>query len=131
MGQLKELIEERTRTYSDYNNKILELIENNVIPAVLDMLDLNDNELDKLEWSYVQLIKDQLVLNGNIKYKEGDVITDGDMTVTLDAAMALLLDKLVRVSVPIELAETGSKDDIIEHLSESQRRLREGSRYIG
>ena len=125
MGQLKELIEERTRIYSEYNNKILELIESNVVPAVLDMLDLTDNELEKLEWNQVKLVKEQLVLNGTIKYKEGDVITDGDMTVTLDASMALLLDKIIRVSVPLKLAESGSKDDIVEHLLESQRRLEE------
>lgn len=125
MGQIKDLIEERTRMYAEYNDKILKSIENNVIPAVLDMLELTDNELEKLEWSHVQLNKSQLVLNGFIGYKEGDVISDGDLTVTLDAAMAALLDKIIRVSVPIELAETGSKDDILEHLKESQRQLRE------
>jgi hypothetical protein len=115
MGKLKDLIEERTRTYAEYNNKILELIEDNVIPAVLDMLDLSDNEMEKLEWKQVEINKSQLVVNGVIRYKEGDVISDGDMTVTLDAAMALLLDKIIRVSVPLNLAENGSKTDILEH----------------
>lgn len=124
MGKLRDLIEERTRTFAEYNSKILEAIQDNVLPAVLDMLELSDNEQDKLEWSHIQLLKDQLVINGVIKYKEGDVISDGDMTVTLDASMALLLDKLVRVSVPIDLAETGSATDIVEHLKDSQRQLR-------
>ena len=125
MGKLRELLEERTRSYAEYNNEILTLIEDNVVPAVLEMLDLTDNELDKLEWKHVSVSGDQLVLNGSIGYKEGDVISDGDTTVTLDSAMALLLDKIIRVSVPLGLAETGSKDDILEHLIESQRQLRE------
>jgi hypothetical protein len=89
------------------------------------MLDLSDNEMEKLEWKQVEINKSQLVVNGVIRYKEGDVISDGDMTVTLDAAMALLLDKIIRVSVPLNLAENGSKTDILEHLQESQRQLRE------
>ena len=125
MGKLKDLFEERTRMFVGYSDRILKQAENNVIPAVLEMLDLNDNELEKLEWTNVQMNDDHLVLNGVIAYKEGDVITDGDMTVTLDAAMALLLDKIIRVGIPMELAENGSKVDVLDHLMESQRQLKD------
>lgn len=125
MGKIKDLFTERESVYAEYSNDILKAIAKNVIPAVLEILDLSDNELEKLEWKTVQLQEDHVILNGIIGYKEGDVITDGKMTVTLDTAMALLLDKMIRVGIPLHLAETGSRSDIITHLREAQQQLRE------
>jgi hypothetical protein len=126
MSKLKDLFYERSSTYASYCDIILREIENNVIPAVLEMLELTQSELDRLEWNNVQLLEEEyLILSGVIGYKEGDVISDDDITVTLDAAMALMLDKIIRVAIPIELAETGSKNDVYAHLYESQQQLRE------
>ena len=125
MGKIRDLLYERRSSYARHSERILKTLENNVLPAILEMLDLTSNEIDKLEWNNVKLEEDHIVLSGIIRYKEGDVISDGDTTVTLDIAMALLLDKMIRVGVPLELAETGSKKEIYDHLFESQRQLRE------
>ena len=125
MGKLQDLFDKRIKQYSDCSDRIMKLLEKSVLPAVIDMMDLSENEIEKLEWRNVQINEDHVVLNGIIAYKEGDVITDGESTVTLDASMALLLDKMIRVGIPMDLAESGSKDEIYDHLSESQRQLRE------
>lgn len=125
MSKIKDLLKKRSAAYVVHNKRILKALENNVIPAILEMLELSSNEFDKLEWTNVHLQDDHIVLSGIIRYNEGDVISDGDTTVTLDTTMALILDKMIRVGVPLKLAETGTKSEVYDHLFESQKQLRE------
>jgi len=125
MSRLRELLEERSLVYAKYNDEILELLAGSVIPAVLEMMDLSEQEHSKLTWNHVQIIDDHLVIAGIIKYAEGDIISDGETTVTLDNPLAMMMDKLVRVALPIELADNGSKYEIVQHLKESEKHLRD------
>jgi len=125
MSDLSDLLDERSRLFSEHSEKILELLSNNVIPAILDRMSLSDQELDRLEWTNVQIMEDFLVLTGTIRYREGDIISDNDTVVTLNSALALMLDKVLRASVPFELACNGSKNDVVEHLKASEQELRD------
>ena len=125
MSNLSNLIDKRQKSYSKFNDKILKLLADNVIPAILEMMDLSDQEIDKLEWRTVQVVEDYLILTGSIKYDEGDIISDDDTVVTLDAALALVLDKVIRAAVPFSLACTGSKNEVILHLKAAEKKLRE------
>lgn len=125
MSELSDLFDDRSKSYSESSEKILELLSDNVIPAILERMSLSDQELDKLEWTNVQVTEDFIVLTGTIRYQEGDIISDDDTVVTLDGALALMLDKVLRASVPFELACNGSKNDVLEHLKASEQELRD------
>lgn len=126
MSRLRNLLEERSVVFEKYNEQILGELSNNVIPAVLEMLNLSDQELTKLTWNGVRAVDDDyIMIIGTIKYKSGDIITDGDTTITLDASLVTLLNKLIQVILPLNIVETGSKTDIIEHLKESERLMKE------
>lgn len=125
MSDLSVLFDRRSKSYSNYNKKIFKILLNNVIPAILDRMSLSDQELDKLEWTNVQVVEDFLVITGTIRYEEGDIISDDDTVVTLDGALALMLDKVLRASIPFELACNGSKHDVIEHLKAAEQKLRD------
>lgn len=126
-SKLEDLLQERLDAYARYSDEIMQLISSNVIPAILEMLDLTDQELDKLVWHNVTTQEKSLMLAGTIRYQPGDVITDPDTgdTVTLDEKLAALLDKMVRVAVPLKLAATGSASDILEHFEVSAEKLKE------
>ena len=105
MSRLRDLLEERFTVFTKYSDEILAEISGNVIPAVLEMMDLTDQEHSKLTWTNVQLREEHILLTGEIKYSEGDVIADDDVTVQLDGSLAMMLDKLIRVAIPASLAE--------------------------
>jgi len=125
VSDLSDLFDDRSRIYSEHSEKILELLSDNVIPAILEMMSLSDQELEKLEWTNVQVMENYLVLTGTIRYEEGDIISDEDTTVTLDTSLALMLDKVLRAAVPFELACNGSRDDVLTHLKAAETKLRD------
>lgn len=125
MSRLSDLLEERFIVYTKYSEQILAEISKNVIPAILEMMDLSEQELDKLTWVSVQLREEHILLAGEIKYTSGDVISDSDVTVQLDGPLAMMLDKLIHVAIPVKLAEDGSYEDILNHLKEAEKRIRE------
>jgi hypothetical protein len=124
MSKIRNLIQERSDIYSKYGNEILELISGNVIAAILEMLKLSDQELTKLQWTNVHVQNEHIIVAGVVKYKEGDIVADGKTKVTLDAALAAMLDKIISVAVPLELAEKGTKDDVVAHFKATAERLK-------
>ncbi len=130
MSRLRDLLEERFVVFTKYSDEILTEISRNVIPAVLQMMNLSDEELEKLTWTNIQLREEHVLLTGEIKYTEGDIISDEDMTVRLDGSLAMMLDKMIRVAVPAKLAETGSYEDVLNHLREVEKRLRDDYKAV-
>lgn len=116
MSRLKDLFTERKSIYSQYSNEILAEIADNVLPAVLEIMELSDEDLKLLEWREIHqavLEDDNYLVVGGIIYYE-----------TLSDEEGLDLGKLVSVAIPLELAETGTKEEIVDHIKESQERLR-------
>jgi len=125
MGKLQDLFEERTIAYAKYSDEILQVLSKNVIPAVLTMLDLSDSELERLTWHSVRIVEDHVLLVGAIVYGEGDVVADEKSAVPLTGELAMLLSKMVRVAIPMHLADGASQEVIVEHLKESEKQLKE------
>ncbi len=130
MSKLKELFDEREIAYAKYSDEILQVLSKNVIPAVMEMLQLSNQEEEKLNWHNIRIVEDHVLLIGAIAYSEGDIITDDETTVALTGELAMLMSKLIRVAVPYDLADTASKEDIVEHLKESERQLKEEYKSI-
>lgn len=123
-SKLQDLIAERDSAYARYSDEIMEEISKTVLPAVLEVLGFSDQELEKLVWNNIHVFDEHLVLTGMVMYKEGDIVGDGKVQVTLDPAMVQMLNKVVRVAIPLQIAITGTKTEIADHLREAQKRLR-------
>lgn len=125
MGRLQDLIDARFASYSEHSDKILRTLQANVLPAILDILELSDNEESKLIWRDVRIINNHILVTGQIEYAIGDIIKDNDTTVTLTEQTASLMSKFIKVAIPLPLAETATTEEIKQHLTETQRQLRE------
>ena len=125
MGKLQDLFTEREIAYSKYGDLILQQLETNVIPAILEILQLTEQELPRLMWRGARIVEDHVLLFADITYKAGDVLKDKISTVTLTDEMALMLSKTIKVAIPLNLAETATTEQITGYLKESEKKLRE------
>ena len=130
MSRLRDLLEERFTVFTKYSDEILAELSGNVIPAILEMMDLSDQELDKLTWTSILIREEHVLLTGEIKYSEGDIISDDDVMVQLDGSLATMLDKLIRVAIPAHLAENGTREEVLNHLKEAEKQLREDYKAV-
>lgn len=125
MGRLQDLIDARFASYSEHSDKILRTLESNVIPAILDILELTDQEESKLIWRDVRIVEDHVLVIGAIEYSAGDVVKDDVTSVTLTADLALRMSKLIKIAIPLPLAESSTTAEIKQHLVDSQKQLRD------
>ncbi|KKK59509.1 hypothetical protein LCGC14_3033680 [marine sediment metagenome] len=124
MGKLQDLFTERDIAYSKYGELILQHLETNVIPAILEILQLTEQELPRLQWVGARIVENHVLVFGNITYQMGDVIKDNVSSVTLTDEMALMLSKALKIAVPLDLAEDASTKQITSYLTESEKKLR-------
>ncbi len=124
MGKLQDLFTEREIAYSKYGDLILQHLETNVIPAILEILQLPEQEMSRLMWRGARIVENHVLLFGDITYHVGDVLKDEKTTVTLTDEMALMLNKAIKIAMPLDLAETGTTKEIIDYLKEAEKKLR-------
>ncbi len=124
MGKLQDLFTEREIAYSKYGDLILQQLELNVIPAMLEILQLTEQELSRLMWRGARIIEKHVLLFADITYQPGDVLKDEMTSVTLTTEMALMLSKGIKVALPLDLAETATTEQIVNYLKESEKKLR-------
>lgn len=124
MGKLQDLFTEREIAYSKYGDLILQHLETNVIPAILEILQPTEQELSRLIWRGARIIEDHVLLFADITYRAGDVLKDKETSVTLTMEMALMLSKALKVAIPLDLAETATTEQISDFLKESEKKLR-------
>jgi len=125
MGKLQDLFSERQRTFTQISDEILSRLESNVIPAILEMLELSERELTRLEWNSVSIVDDHVLLTGVIIYAPGDVVSDENMEVQLTEELVGLMNKLIKVAIPLEIAENASKEDVVKHMVKAEQELRD------
>ena len=125
MNKLQDLFDARFASYSEHSDKILQSLESNVIPAILEVLNLSNLEESNLIWRDVRVIENHIMIIGAIEYSPGDIIKDNETTVKISKEQAKLMSKLVKIAVPLILAETASQAQIKKHLIDSQKQLRE------
>lgn len=132
MGKLQDLFNERQKTFSQISEKILSRLKTNVIPAISELLELSERELNRLEWNGVTIADDHVLLTGVIIYAPGDVVSDENTKVQLTEEMVGLMNKLIKVAIPLEIAENASKEDVVKHMVKAENELRdEYSRAYG
>lgn len=124
MGRIKELFDNRTKTYNELSNQIIEALSPHVLSAAVEVLELTSDETNRLEWYHLQLVQGYVVLVGSVVYREGEIVTKDGESIVLTEELAYLMGKYIRLSVPLELAEKGTKEEIIESLRSTSEELR-------
>lgn len=125
MNKLQDLFDARFASYQEHSDNILRKLESNVIPAILEVLELSSMEESKLKWKDVRVVENHIMIIGAIEYAPGDIIKDDVTSVTLSNEQAALMSKLVKIAVPLTLADSASQAQVKKHLVESQKQLQE------
>jgi len=126
-NKIIKLFEKRAQSYDKYTNAIFDAITPTVVAAIIEILGLTEEETARLEWHSLRLVDGQLVLSGIVNYKAGDEVIspdDGEIVV-LDEKTALVLSKIIKLALPIQLVETATKEDIKQYIQDLEERFRE------
>lgn len=114
---IKELIHLRDSKYNEDTNAILDQLLN-VTEAMESILELKGN-IEPIVWNEVALTKHMITVTGNIRIEVGDTVvvteTGEEIQVTQDTKD--FLSRVVSISLPMDLAETGSKFEIMEFIA--------------
>ena len=124
--KIERLFKRRQSTFDKYSQAILDAITPNMISAITEVLGFTDEELTRLEWNNVRLVDGHILVSGAIMYRAGEdiIADDGEEVITLDDTTALILNKLVRIALPIQLVETYSREEIVAHLKEMEKKYK-------
>lgn len=116
---LKKLFEEREKSYEQHTKKIIGSIRN-VIGGINKSLDKDTVKF--VEWKIIDIFDDELLfLVGFVEFPNGyEVKTPTGQTVQVNEQNKEALKRLVRISLPAQLAEQGSADEIAEFLKNRQ-----------
>ena len=125
--KIRKLFERRLASYEKYTNAIQDALTPTVLGPLLEVLELTGEEIGRLHWHAFQLMGDHLYLSGIVSYESGEEILadDGEEVITLDQKTALILSKLIKIALPIEVVENASKEEMKKYLIELQEQYKE------
>lgn len=114
MTYLKGLFEKRQEVYDEFTAALLE--ELTAVTSAATTLLGSDLE-DRLVWRSVELIDDTIMVAGALEFQLGEkILTEDNMEIEVTAEMQPILNRIVRVGVPVELAATASEQEIVDYL---------------
>ncbi len=115
MVYLKELLNKRQEVFTTFTDVILDELSDVQTAANAAMAEeIGDH---KITWYRVALLEDDhLVMEGQVEFQLGEKIStpDGDIELTED--MMSLMNRVVRVGLPVEMAQRGIQDEILNYL---------------
>lgn len=118
MSNLRELFNQREFAYLTLSQDILDEIGPTVLDAALEMLNIEDEDVS---WEDVQLVDDVITLVAFVLYRPGDIaITEAKEKVLITEENMDIYKRIIRIGVPLNIAETGTKEDIITFLKNIQ-----------
>ncbi len=117
MSDLEEIFQDRQEMYDDYTNALFEVLSENVLAASYEVLKLNP---ENTMWQEVQLVDNVVLLVCIVIYHSGDtvVLEHGESLVLTDET-AKEYQRIIRIGVPVQLAVTGTQEDVVKFLQES------------
>jgi len=119
MSQLQEIYQKRETLYHDLTAALLAELS----VAIEAATSLVDNDVvNQLKWKNVALLDDKVYVTGEVEFPLGHILTTSDgAEVTVDPELQAQLRRVVRIGIPLELAETGTFDQIVDYLKELQK----------
>ncbi len=115
--ELKKMFDQRDKDYSDSTTALLDVM-NSTIQGVLAFLSLNQETAQgKFTWNNAQLVEDTVTLVAVVEYPPGSsFVTSEGKTIKVSENNADYFKRIIRLGVPVELAATGTKDDVVKFL---------------
>jgi hypothetical protein len=125
MTETITLEQQFVKRYQEYQKNTQEILK--MIPNVIIAIEqtLVDEDYNTLQWEDAQFSTEDgvLVLIGNVKVEVGDDIRlDDGRVVKVTEENVGTLRRLVRVGIPLDLAKTGSVDDVLDYLSDKHHK---------
>lgn len=116
MTHLKELLTKREQVFDDFTAALLEeLSEATAAAGEVVGKDVEGH----LVWTQVAAMDNNstLIIAGQIEFALGEVITtDEGEEITITEELQPVMNRIVRVGIPMEMAETGSRQEIVDYL---------------
>lgn len=129
MTELEEIFAERDELYYDYTKALFEVLNDTALTATYEVMNLNP---DNVMWQDVQLFDDVVLLVAFVTYKPNDVIVaENGEKITLDETTAELYQRIIRIGLPVKLAATGTKEEIMKFLRESNKQTQDKEISLG
>jgi len=118
MSTIRELFNQREFAYLTLSQDILDEIGPTVLDAVIEMLNLDDEDVS---WEDIQLIDDVITLVAFVLYRPGDIATiETKEKVLITEETVDIYKRVIRIGIPLDVAETGTKENIITFLRNIQ-----------
>lgn len=115
MTHIKSIIEKREEVYNEFTDAILGELHHVTNAATLL---LPEDLQPRLVWKNVTLVDDTLIVSGMLEFPIGEkIVTDDEIEVEVTAEMQSLLNRVVRVGVPMDMVENSTTQQIIEYLT--------------
>lgn len=118
MSKLKELLTKRTEVFEDFTAALLSELSV-AIEAAGDVIGADAQA--HVVWSDITTAAvaepdDTLIIGGIIEFQVGETIDteEGEIVITED--LQPIMNRAVRVGIPMNLAETGTRQEIVDYL---------------
>lgn len=133
MSKIKQLIEKRDATYTQMSKSIIEKELSHLVTALSSVFsEENPSASEKIEWDDVDIVNNQLlILHGSINVFPGEIVVlDGGEEVVVNEEIAQYLTRVIKISLPLTLVETGDKADIEQFVRNQTRRVHKTSNDV-
>jgi hypothetical protein len=110
-----QLFTRRDEVFDEFTDAILEEL-NEAKMAAAEMIGVDFK--DRIKWSAVAVVDaNTLVMAGEVQFEVGETIQDEEgLEITVTEEMLPALTRVVRIGVPFDMAETGTKQEILDYL---------------
>ncbi len=124
MVDVKELLKKRYEVFNEFTAVILDELTDMQSAATVAMAEeIGDHQIT---WYRVALLEDDhLVMEGQVEFQLGEKIStpDGDIELTED--MMALMNRAVRIGLPVDMAQRGVQDEILKYLKVAKEKQQE------
>jgi len=115
---LRQQFHQRDRTFSKHTKAILDALVDVTNGASEFIKSLPDSfyKHGTVVWEDVSLVKDYIMLVGVLRYENGTTFMFKNEMIEITEANKEYWQRVMRVGVPLDIIESGTKEDIIQFL---------------
>ena len=122
--KLKELFDERDRVTTELTTKIIDAMPN-VLEGARQFIVSHDGAPGHLSWEGISLFNEEggfVLLVGAVSYDPGDEIKlPNGKSVVVSQDTTDYFRRLIRIGIPMNIAETGTVSDVFKFIQESTK----------
>jgi len=120
MSDLKQLFKERDELFEKKTLEVFSKIEGAIEAVTIFLTDIDDLIAQgKISWEDANMIDDLVILIGMVTYEPGDTVNiSEDLDIIINEENLDSFQRIVHMSVPLDLVEKNDKDTILSFLYE-------------